>query len=123
MAVKDVRNYYYTMLAQYLDEKQNLADFEEALKDGLITEEQMQEALDTVASLEANYYRLTYIMYLLDMPNRNSKKDTYVKQYKSILEELKRLGADIDSIKKENSDALTHFKTALKALKNKDEQC
>lgn len=123
MAVKDVRNYYYTMLAQYLDEKQNLADFEEALKDGLITEEQMQEALDTVASLEANYYRLTYIMYLLDMPNRNSKKDTYVKQYKSILEELKRLGADIDSIKKENSDALTHFKTALKALKNKDERC
>lgn len=123
MAVKDVRNYYYTMLAQYLDEKQNLADFEEALKDGLITEEQMQEALDTVASLETNYYRLTYIMYLLDMPNRNSKKDTYVKQYKSILEELKRLGADIDSIKKENSDALTHFKTALKALKNKDEQC
>ena len=123
MAVKDVRYYYYTMLAQYLDEKQNLADFEEALKDGLITEEQMQEALDTVASLEANYYRLTYIMYLLDMPNRNSKKDTYVKQYKSILEELKRLGADIDSIKKENADALTHFKTALKALKNKDEQC
>ena len=112
-----------TMLAQYLDEKQNLADFEEALKDGLITEEQMQEALDTVASLEANYYRLTYIMYLLDMPNRNSKKGTYVKQYKSILEELKRLGADIDSIKKENSDALTHFKTALKALKNKDERC
>ena len=123
MAVKDVRKYYYTMLAQYLDEKQNLADFEEALKDGLITEEQMQEALDTVASLEANYYRLTYIMYLLDMPNRNSKKDTYVKQYKSILEELKRLGADIDSIKKENSDALTHFKTSLKALKNKDERC
>ena len=72
MAVKDVRKYYYTMLAQYLDEKQNLADFEEALKDGLITEEQMQEALDTVASLETNYYRLTYIMYLLDMILYNS---------------------------------------------------
>ena len=54
MAVKDVRNYYYTMLAQYLDEKQNLADFEEALKDGLITEEQLREALDTVASQKAN---------------------------------------------------------------------
>lgn len=121
MAIKDVRHYFYTMLAQYVEEKQNLADFEEALKDGLITEEQMQEATETVASLEANYYRLAYIMYLLDMPNRKSKKDAYVKQYKLILDELTKLGADIDSVKAENSDALIHFKAALKALNKKDE--
>ena len=42
MAVKDVRNYLYTMLSQYIEEKQNLADFEEALNDGNITQEQMQ---------------------------------------------------------------------------------
>lgn len=122
MAIKDVKHYFYTMLAQYLEEKQNLADFEEALKDGLITEDQMQEAKETVAGLEINYYRLAYIMYLFDMPNRGSKKAAYVKQYKSILKELEALGADIESIKKENSDALIHFKTALEALKSKDEQ-
>jgi hypothetical protein len=122
MAVKDVRNYFYTMLMQYIEEKQNLADFEEALKDGKITEEQMHEALETVAGLEENYHRLVYIMYLLDMPNRKSKKAGYVKQYETILEELKRLGADIDSIKEENSDALIHFKAALATLKNKSEQ-
>ena len=121
MAIKDVRHYFYTMLAQYVEEKQNLADFEDALKEGLITEEQMQEATDTVAGLEANYYRLAYIMYLLDMPNRKSKKDAYVRQYKPIVDELVKLGADIDSIKKENSDALVHFKAALKALNKKDE--
>ena len=121
MAIKDVRHYFYTMLAQYVEEKQNLADFEDALKEGLITEEQMQEATDTVANLEANYYRLAYIMYLLDMPNRKSKKDAYVRQYNPIIDELVKLGADIDSIKKENSDALVHFKAALKALNKKDE--
>ncbi len=117
MAVKDVRNYFYTMLCQYIEEKQNLADFEEALKEGNITQEQMQEVMENVASLEANYHRLVYIMYLLDMPNRKSKKSDYVKQHKTILEELKRLGADIDSIKEENTDALIHFKAALDALK------
>ncbi len=117
MAIKDVRNYYYTMLAQYLEEKQNLADFEEALKEGYITQEQMQEALNNVNNLEVNYHRLVYIMYLLDMPNRDSKKTGYVKQHKAILDELQRLGADIDSVKEENSDALIHFKAALKALK------
>lgn len=122
MAVKDVKQYFYTMLAQYIEEKQNLADFEEALKEGSITEDQMQEAVATVADLENNYHRLAYIMYLLDMPNRKSKKATYVKQYKTILNGLEMLGADINSIKKENSDALIHFKATLNALKNKDEQ-
>lgn len=121
MAVKDVRAYFYTILAQYLEEKQNLADFEEALKDGNITEDQMQEALDTVAGLETNYHRLVYIMYLLDMPNRKSKKAGYVKQYAPILEELKRLGAEADSVKKENSDALIHFKAALEAVKKSEQ--
>lgn len=122
MAINDVRQYFYTMLSQYLEEKQNLADFEEALKEGRITEEQMLEATKIVADLETNYYRLAYIMYLFDMPNRSTKKATYTKQYKSILKELEALGADIDSVKKENSDALIHFKIALEALKNKDEQ-
>lgn len=121
MAVKDVRNYFYTMLSQYLEEKQNLADFETALKDGFITEEQMQEALDTVANLETNYHRLVYIMYLLDMPNKGSKKAGYVRQYKTILDELQRLGADINSIKEENSDALIHFKATLESMKKSEQ--
>lgn len=117
MAVKDVKNYFYTMLCQYIEEKQNLADFEEALKEGYITEEQMQEALETVSGLEENYHRLVYIMYLLNMPNRKSKKDAYVRQHKEILDELVRLGADLESVKAENSDMLIHFKATLKALK------
>lgn len=121
MAIKDVREYYYTMLAQYLEEKQNLEDFAEALKNGLITEEQMREATEIVAGLEENYYRLTYIMYLFNMPNRPSKKTKYAHQHQAILDELKRLGGDADSVEKENMDALKHFKVALKRLKEKDE--
>jgi carboxypeptidase C (cathepsin A) len=121
MAIKDVRNYFYNMLSQYLEEKQNLADFEEALKEGNITQEQTEEALENVTNLENNYYRLAYIMYLLDMPNKGSKKASYVKQYKVILEELKRLGADVDSVKEENSDALIHFKATLDAMKKSEQ--
>ena len=121
MAVKDVKNYFYTMLCQYIEEKQNLADFEAALKEGYITQEQMQEAMKNVADLETNYHRLVYIMYLLEMPNRDSKKAVYTKQYSKILEELKRLGADIDSVKDENTDALILFKEALKTLKKSEQ--
>jgi hypothetical protein len=61
-------------------------------------------------------------MYLLDMPKRKQKKAKYIKQYKVILEELKRLGADIDAVKEENDDALIHFKAALANLKNGSKQ-
>ena len=121
MAIKDVRTYFYNMLVQYLEEKQNLKDFEEALKCGHITEEQMNEAIEIVADLEKNYHRLAYIMYLFDMPNRDSKKKGYIRQNKVILDEFERLGADLNSVKKENDDALLHFKAALNALKEKDE--
>ena len=121
MAIKDVREYYFTMLAQYLEEKQNLEDFSAALSDGLISEDQMQEVMENVANLEENYHRLAYIMFLFDMPNRPNKKHRYLKQHKPILEEFKRLGVDITSIKEENIDALVHFKAALKVLKEKDE--
>ena len=116
MAIKDVRNYYYTMLAQYLEEKQNLEDFADALKNGKITEEQMQEAMAIVADLETNYHRLSYIMYLLDMPNRPDKKPGYTRQQKVILEALKAKGADIDSVKLENMEALALFKAELAKL-------
>ena len=121
MAIRDVREYYYTMLAQYLEEKQNLEDFSVALKEGLITEEQMRGAMENVAGLEENYHRLAYIMYRFNLPNRATKKSRYISQHKPILDEFKRLGADINSIKEENADALKHFKAALKELKEKDE--
>lgn len=121
MALKDVRDYYYSMLAQYLEEKQNLEDFAEGLKEGFITEEQMQEAVEIVEKLEENYHRLTYIMYLINMPNRPSKKTGYTNQHQAILNEFKRLGADTDSVVSENEDMLKHFKATLKAMKEKDE--
>lgn len=120
MAVKDVKNYYYTMMSQYLEEKQNLADFEEALKNGHITEEQMSEAMEVVADLEKNYYRLAYIMYLLDIPNRNEKRKRFLKQFAPIEAEFKRLGADLPSVEMENADVLAHFKQTLNALKEPD---
>ena len=122
MAIKDVRNYYYNMLMQYLEEKQNLSDFSSALKEGLITEEQMNEAMATVTELENNYHRLAYIMYLFDMPNRKEKKSSYIRRNDAVLEEFKRLGVDLDSVKKENADALLHFKKTLEALKKNGEQ-
>ena len=51
MAKRDVQDYYYTMLNQYLEMKNDLKDFDEALKNGYITEDRLAEVQDEIAKV------------------------------------------------------------------------
>ena len=71
---------------------------------------------EDVAKLEANYDRLTYIMYLLEMPNRPSKKQAHEKRSKDELNYLSAKEADAKSVSEENKSALEHLRQELKRL-------
>lgn len=116
MAVKDVKRYYYAMLNQYLEMKADLTDFEQAFSDGFITEDQLEAAREDIAKIEANYDRLTYIMYLLEMPNRPNKKQAYKNRSKKELNYLVSKAADTESVALENKSALEHLRCELKRL-------
>jgi serine phosphatase RsbU (regulator of sigma subunit) len=120
MAVKDVKDYYYKMVAQYLEMKNDLADFEHALKEGFITEDQLQAAIEEVNALQVNYDRLTYIMYLLELPNRRSKHARHNKANKKVLNALKERDADIEAVVAENKSALDLFRKELKRLEKEN---
>ena len=119
MAVKDVKKYYFKLIAQKAELEADLADFEEALKNGFITEEQMQAAKDELIPYQINLDRLTYIMYLLELPNRKTKKAKFAKQNKKILDELEKRNADEQSVISENKSALDAFRKEVKELLNK----
>ena len=119
MAVKDVKEYYFKLIAQKAELEADLADFEEALKNGFITEEQMQAAKDELIPYQINLDRLTYIMYLLELPNRKTKKAKFAKQNKKILNELEKRKADEHSVIAENKSALDAFRKEVKELLNK----
>ena len=118
MAVKDVKEYYFKLIAQKAELEADLADFEEALKNGFITEEQMQAAKDELVPYQINLDRLTYIMYLLELPNRKAKKAKFAKQNKKILDELGKRNADEQSVIAENKSALDAFRKEVKELLN-----
>ena len=119
MAARDVKEYYFKLIAQKAELEADLADFEEALKNGFITEEQMQAAKDELIPYQINLDRLTYIMYLLELPNRKAKKAKFVKQNKKILDELGKRNADEQSVISENKSALDGFRKEVKELLNK----
>ena len=116
MALRDVKDYYFKMLSQYMEMKADLADFEQALKDGFITEEQMQNAFDEVNKVQQNYERLSYIMYLLSLPNRKSKQKKYNTMNSALVAEFAKRGADATAVELENIDALKTFKAEMNQL-------
>ena len=119
MAARDVKEYYFKLIAQKAELEADLADFEEALKNGFITEEQMQAAKDELIPYQINLDRLTYIIYLLELPNRKTKKAKFAKQNKKILDELGKRNADEQSVIAENKSALDAFRKEVKELLNK----
>jgi hypothetical protein len=118
MALRDVKEYYFKMLSQYMEMKADLADFEQALKDGFITEEQMQGAIDEVNKVQQNYERLSYIMYLFNLPKRKSKQKKYKanNMNAALATEFKARNADVEAVELENKDALAAFKQEMKQL-------
>ena len=119
MAARDVKEYYFKLIAQKAELEADLADFEEALKNGFITEEQMQAAKDELIPYQINLDRITYIIYLLELPNRKAKKAKFAKQNKKILDELGKRNADEQSVVAENKSALDAFRKEVKELLNK----
>ena len=119
MAARDVKEYYFKLIAQKAELEADLADFEEALKNGFITEEQMQAAKDELIPYQINLDRLTYIIYLLELPNRKTKKAKFAKQNKKILDELGKRNANEQSVISENKSALDAFRKEVKELLNK----
>ena len=120
MSVKDVKEYYYRMQAQYLEMKADLADFEQALENDFITEDELNEVKENVAQVEANYERLSFIMYLLEMPNRPAKKDKYKESNKKLIKVLANNNATTEQIEAENRSALDTLRAELKKLKKVD---
>ena len=116
MAIRDVKDYYFKMLSQYMEMKADLPDFEQALKDGFITEEQMQAAFDEVDRVQQNYERLSYIMYLLNLPNREAKRKRPTNTDIALAAEFKKRKADVEAVSIENRDALKAFKDEMKRL-------
>ena len=120
MALRDVKEYYFKMLGQYFEMKADLADFEQALKDGFITEDQMQAAIEDVDKVKQNYERLSYIMYLLNLPNRKSKQEKYIKMNKKLVAEFEARQADTKSVQLENRDALKAFREEMERLQKEE---
>lgn len=116
MAKKDVKKYYIDLINQYIEMKDDMADFENAFKDGHITEDRLIEVKKDLEMVKDNLDRVSYIMYLLEMPNKKAKKTKYQKQHTKLEQTFTLHKADKDSIIRENDSLLKLIKEELESI-------
>lgn len=116
MALKDVKQYYYTMLNQYLECKEDLADFEAALKDGFITEDHLEQIMEEFTKVQQNVERLAYILFLFELPKKKkTRQRTHVTDEK-LMAYFEENGASQAKVVDENYSAIQHIKDEIKRL-------
>lgn len=115
MSLVDVKIYFKQVENQWFEAKTDLVDFEQALKDGYITEDRLESVKEDFAVIDENYQRLAYIMHLFAIPNRHSKHLTKADQ--KLADTLSLAKADTDYVLQENEDALVRLRADIKELK------
>ena len=118
MAIADFKDYFYRMERARFEAKNNLADFEEAVKAGNITEDRLAEVKRNFEIVDTNYQRTAYIWFLI----RKRKKRTASKADELLAQQFAELKADLDSVEAENSEAIDNMKTELINLTQGDKE-
>ena len=70
----------------------------------------LDQIKEQVKILEANYKRLAYVMFLLDQPNRKSKKQRYLSREKKKLDNIPKKDRK-EAVIEENSRILETLKS------------
>lgn len=105
MSVKAVRKYYDQICEQYHEMIELIHDLEKEAEQDLVEPERIERLKEQVAPIKQNYERWTYMMFLLNQPERNSKHEKYKRQNSRLLKNLNKQN-DLDSVLEENKASL-----------------
>lgn len=106
MSVKAVRKYYDQICEQYHEMIELIHDLEKEAEQDLVEPERIERLKEQVAPIKQNYERWTYMMFLLNQPERKSKHEKYKKLNSRVLQNLDKQN-DLDSVLEENKASLT----------------
>lgn len=116
MSIKDVKRYYAQIEKQYFEMNQTAKELNEECAKGNIPQSMVDQAQAMTLPLKQNYERLSYIIYLLNKPNREPKNNWYEKQNKQLNKYFKDVYATDNDCYKEDEDVLCNFKEYVKQI-------
>lgn len=122
MAKRDVVQYYLEQEATYSQVLEDVDDLEKSYKSGNMDYERYSQLRDSltqdIQAIKEEYERLSYVMFLLNMPNRVEKKDRYKKENQSYFAYLEKYSKE--KLVDETRDVLAKFKEQVKKYKEEE---
>ena len=105
MAVKHIKEYYEQVCNQYIQMNEELRDFQKEVEEGLVEPERIENLKAIIEPLKNNYMTISWIMYLLNKPQRDSKEKSYERRNKKFIESIDKK-FNKDSILKQNEEVI-----------------
>ena len=105
MSKKHVEEYYEVISNQYIEMLNSLKDMENECIKGLLDPDKLEQIKKLIEPLKENYMRISYIMFLLNKPNRKAKEKRYEQQNKKLLNNFSKKDT-LENIKKENKEII-----------------
>lgn len=112
MANRHVIEYFNKVADQYHDMLSEIRDFEEECRKGLIEPERLDEVKKIIEPLKNNYMTWSYVMYLLNLPNRERKVKAYKRRNARLISKYNN--TDLQ----ENEDVLKRLNVRNSELRN-----
>lgn len=110
MSKKAVDNYYKEISDQYHEMLQDIKDIEKDVMEGLTSPDLLETLKANIAPIKQNWERWTYMMFLLNQPERKSKIPRYKQANKKLLANLSSSNS-IEATIEENKNALERIKS------------
>ncbi len=110
MALKHLRQYYDQVCADYKEAIQEIKEFEEECANNLVPVDRVDQLKETMAPLLKNYEQISYLMFLLNMPNKKEKQKSYNKVCRDKINAIVKNENTPEALLKENRDVLGKLK-------------
>ena len=115
MSVKHIKKYFDQISNDYLEMIDVIHELEKEVSEKIISQEKLDETLKNVEKLKENYMRWSYMMYLLNMPNKKEKQRVYEKRMKNVLSKIPEKDK-INNVLNENRSQINTFQKTIKDI-------
>ena len=110
MSKKDVNAYFNKICEDYHELIETLHEMEEEASKGLLSPEKLQQMKDYIEPIKINWQRISYIMYLLNKPQKKAKVNKYKNQNQKLIHE----NSTLNDVHKENYDYINKIKQDIR---------
>jgi len=114
MSKRHVEEYYAKMYSDYRELKKVLEELQNTLTEEAANSyvSQIESIKEKVRLLEANYKRLSYIIFLLNKPNRKKKETKYIRSESKKLNAIPEKDRE-EAVIQENKSVLDDIKNMI----------